>query len=143
MPDPPPSLGQALSRIAPSDATAAAGGLLVAIGSSGPWVSSPFGSAAGTSGDGIFSLILGIIVIVLAFFAPRTRPWLVALGGLLTVFAVAELIHVHNRINDVTVFGSHVASTGWGLYAFLIGALVVLAAALYPVWLKRSGLARA
>jgi hypothetical protein len=112
------------------------GAILVAVGSVLPWasVAVPFNgqlSIAGTEGDGMFTLILAFVVILLGVVGLNGRAGIGAPVGALVGSALAlitGLVDVTNisRIGGLTVnlFGTDQAgpSTGVGLILVVIGA---------------------
>jgi hypothetical protein len=89
-------------------------------------------SVAGTEGDGVFTLIAGIVVALLfAVIRPRMAVAVTVLvgGALATLFAIYELINVTGSITDPEVAGNEMfsAQIGSGLWIVGIAALVLLA----------------
>lgn len=89
-------------------------------------------SVAGTEGDGVFTLIAGIVVALL--FAVARPRMAVAITGLLvgavaTLFAIYELANVSGRISDPEVGGNEMftAQIGSGLWIVGIAAVALLA----------------
>jgi hypothetical protein len=65
------------------------GGLIVAVGSLLPWVTTPFGSLSGTAGPGLWTLSAGFIAVAGALLPVRK----VAIGHCLVAgFAVAAIV---------------------------------------------------
>jgi hypothetical protein len=112
------------------------GAILVAIGSVLPWVSVSvlFNgqlSIAGTEGDGMFTLILAFVVILLGVVGLNERLGIGASIGALVGSAVALITGIVNLLDPsriggttVNVFGTDQAgpSAGVGLILVLIGA---------------------
>ena len=109
------------------------GGIVMIDGSLLPWVSpsSMFGTNKnGIQGDGIYTLICGVAVI-LASIVAREKPGkrcsvLAALfgifGGILAVFSLVNFDAAARTINRESVF----AAVGIGIYVTLIGAAVTM-----------------
>jgi hypothetical protein len=101
------------------------GAVLIAIGSVGPWATSPLTSASGTSGDGVITLIAAVLIAGAALFTASR-----GLLGLLIVVAggvgIYDLIHEHNKLQSVTLGGVQIDHVGWGLYVVVVGALIAL-----------------
>jgi hypothetical protein len=106
-----------------------AAGLLVLIGSFLPWVTAtaPFigtVSKAGTSGDGIITLIAGGVVMVAAFARWRI---LAGLGSVVAgVVAVIDLVDINRSLGDIES-DLIVASAGVGIWMVVAGAVLGLA----------------
>ena len=115
------------------------GGSLVAIGSLLPWLTARTGfgsvSVMGTDGDGLFSLVGSVIVVLIAVVymnrdaerAVRALLILGGLAGLLIVVGDYEAIQVRIAAITSTLL---VASIGPGLYLIGIGCVVVIVGAL-------------
>ena len=89
-------------------------------------------SVAGTDGDGVFTLILGIVVALLfAVIRPRLAVAVTGLvaGAIAVLVAIVEMIDVSGRINDPEVSGNEMftAQIGPGLWIVGIAALILLA----------------
>jgi hypothetical protein len=89
-------------------------------------------SVAGTEGDGVFTLIAGIVVALLfAVARPRLAVAVTGLvaGAIATLFAIVEFIIVIGRINEPEVSGNDMfaAQIGSGLWIVGIAALLLLA----------------
>ena len=92
----------------------------LAVGSIGPWVTvGPF-SKAGTSGDGILTLIAAAII---AVGIARKRLLLIA------IFALLSLAVGIYDVGDVSSSGNELfsASVGWGLIMVNVAAVSLLA----------------
>jgi len=101
------------------------GAVLVAIGSIGPWATSPLTSASGTSGDGVITLIAALI---LGAAAVLTKGRTIA--GLATLVAggvgIYDFIHIENKLKTVTFAGVQIDHVGWGVYVVIVGAVIAL-----------------
>jgi hypothetical protein len=122
------SPGSAAATSWPPLRLAALGGAAaIIIGSFSPWatVSTVFGSisVSGTDdgGDGLFSLVGGVVVVLLVLLSKYLGSLIVsALTGALLLY---DLINVNRNISDVdTEFAR--ASVGWGLWLATAGAIV-------------------
>jgi hypothetical protein len=109
-------------------AISGAGALI--IGAVSPWAEVLGGalSVKGTSGDGkLVLLIAGAAILALAL-KRKWVPYLIA-GLLSGAIAVYHVVDIQNSIgSDERAFG---ASVGWGLYAVLVGAALLLASAYF------------
>jgi hypothetical protein len=114
---------------------AIAGVVLVVIGAFGTWASvsaDAIGfdvSAGGLDGDGVITLILGLIAGAVAFVGMRAPATWQAI-----VLAIAAAVIVLIAIYDMTQVGDAAdgvsgidVSIGWGLWATLLGGLVLAA----------------
>jgi hypothetical protein len=111
----------------------------VVVGSLGPWMTFLVFSRSNVDGDGMFTLVLGIVSaagLFALFNVDRLRPesgWMVVLacvgvvGGLLSlVIAVIDVFGVVGRKTEI--FGQMVGpQVGWGLWLVLIASLVLVA----------------
>lgn len=110
------------------------GGIVMIVGSLLPWVSvsSMFGTINknGIEGDGIFTLICGVAVILASIVAkekPGKPSSVLAVlfglfGGILAVFTLANVGEATRTISGESVF----AAVGIGIYVTLIGAVVAI-----------------
>ena len=104
-----------------------AGAVGVVLGSLLPWASGPFGiSVSGTSGDGVITLICGIIVAGVAFRLRRTWAKVVCL--LAAVLAVA--VGVYHTADLSSTSG---LSIGFGLVLTDAGALACVTAVVMAI----------
>jgi hypothetical protein len=121
----PTTVGQAFGQMTLDTAALVGGAVLIAIGSVGPWATSPLTSASGTSGDGVITLIAAVLIAGAALFTASR-----GLLGLLIVVAggvgIYDLIHEHNKLQSVTLGGVQIDHVGWGLYVVVVGALIAL-----------------
>jgi hypothetical protein len=106
-----------------------------------PWAKASAGfisvSKAGTDGDGVITLILGLAVAVLALVAwkPQQHQVAVILGLLAGVaagaVAIYDIVNVSNAITTAEASSSLVhASVGAGLWITAVGAAIAIAGAL-------------
>lgn len=101
------------------------GGLCVAgvlVGSIGPWVDAGFVSAAGTDGDGVITLVLGLIALLSVVGAARraenqTPTVAGVFGGLAAALAIYHIVDIYSQ-GSSRLFGQEVqiARPGWGLW---------------------------
>jgi hypothetical protein len=85
---------------------------------------------AGTRGDGVITLVLGIAAaLFLAVWQVRKWSLVNAATALVVALGVAgyDTIHIEHDLHRATVFGHQVAAAGWGVYAVVAGAAVALA----------------
>lgn len=111
---------------------ALAGGVIVAAGSILPWgtVMSGFGQVefAGTSGDGMITIVMGAIVALLGF-VNLEHPASGAVRGsivLLGVAAVGLAANVIGNISSLTATEYTRTSAGYGLFLVIIGGVVAV-----------------
>ena len=111
------------------------GGVMTAVGSILPWakVSSMFGtiSKAGTEGDGMITLIVGIVVILFGtiVFIIDKYDFAVIFATLSSIgiisVAIIDLVSTSRRAAMVS--GQYVtASVGEGLYIVLLGGIIIM-----------------
>jgi hypothetical protein len=101
------------------------GAALIAIGSVGPWATSPLASASGTSGDGVFTLIGALLIAGAALFT-QGRGLLVILIVIVGAIGIYDFIHEHDKLRSVTLDGVQIDHVGWGLYVVVIGSVIAL-----------------
>jgi hypothetical protein len=92
----------------------------------GAWPPSPLGSANGTSGDGVITPIIAVVLggVTLAtggHFVAELLTTLTA-GGV----GIYDFIQRPQRSAHATFGGIQVAGVGWGLYVVIIGAALAL-----------------
>jgi hypothetical protein len=148
-PPPPPSTtpgsrGPAPNRTGPI--VSLIGGGLVLLGSFLPWatvktavLSSPASlSVSGTDGDGVITLVLGLVIVGIGLVCLTSRPrlWLVSLiaGCAAALVAVIDIVDVGNRVGEIESDYLH-ASVGVGLWVVLVGAIIAVVGA----WFLRTG----
>lgn len=120
----------AASKTRTTQALAVTGGAAIAVGSLLPWATAShmFGqtSFAGTDGDGVFTLIIGAAVALIAWLRLDHSTWraVAFIGCLLAgVIVLGVMVGVADVGND-----SVLTSAGAGLYVVLIGAVLAAAA---------------
>ena len=116
---------QAIAQMTLDSVVMVVGAVFIAIGSIGPWATSPITSASGTSGDGVITLIAAI---VLAGAAILSNGRILACLAILVAGGVGiyDLIHIHDRLQSVTLGGVQLDHVGWGLYVIVVGAVIAL-----------------
>ena len=123
----PPTLGNALGQMTLDRAAMLGGGVLVAIGSVGPWATSPLVSVSGTSGDGVITLIAAIVLGIVAML-PNKHVFLASLAVLVAGgVGIYDLIHISHTLQSATLGGVQIDHVGWGLYVVVVGAVIALA----------------
>lgn len=106
-------------------------------GSVMPWASvvTIFGSVsvAGTEGDGVITLGLGIAILVLAVVelagSSKTRGIVTIVAAITGALVVFEIVNVSNRIGEASSEAAH-ASVGIGLWMVAVGAVLGFAGSL-------------
>jgi hypothetical protein len=128
----PKTLGEVLGALRLTTALALVGAVVMAVGSVGPWVDTVLGSVSGTHGDGQITLVAAGLVFVFVVVG-HTRHGSRVSAVLATLAAVAggataayDLSNIHDATADTTLFGTQLAQPGWGLYAVIAGAAVVV-----------------
>ena len=106
-------------------------GVLMAIGSLLPWVQAGIFSAAGTDGDGVFTLIGGVIVAIIGIANKAT-----AITGIGTVVVSAFSIWVTWTVISGTL-DLTIGSAGTGVYLTLLASLFALIAG-FKVFNRRA-----
>ena len=109
---------------------------VVIVGSFGPWAKVSQFSAGGMDGDGVITLVSAVVaaIAILVASAGGTRPalgsdWIAAAGATIAMFvAVYDSIEVPSTTSGV-LDQEIVRTAGWGLWATLIGSIVLTAVA--------------
>jgi len=117
------TLGDFVEELTLAAATTGLGFVFAIIGSIGPWVSGPFGAQSGMNGDGKLTIALAIIGLLLVAFE-RAAMMVPVIGLGLAVLGGWEWHHIHSAVNNAVLFGVHVASVGWGIYAVIAGGVL-------------------
>jgi hypothetical protein len=108
------------------------GAAAIAFGALMPWASGPFGiTASGTSGDGVGTLICGLIIAGVAFRFPRLWAVIIALLAAL----VAAAAGIYDTVHISTADG---LSIGFGLVLTDAGALCCAASSIVALGERRS-----
>lgn len=125
----------------PNLVAAMAAAVGIVIGSLGPWAHLFAISKGGTDGDGLITLVLGLLA-TLALFSVLNlgrlgtgSGWIVWLSGIAAVMglvcacvAIVDMIDVRSRSADV--FGTKMhPEVGWGLWVLLISSIMLSATA--------------
>ena len=112
--------------------------LLVIFAAFMPWAKLGFIKASGTDGDGVITLVLGLIVGVIVLVTLQRANVLAgfsiaAAGALVVIIATYDIVNISNQVNDPdNPFASSV-SVGEGLYATLVGGIGLIVGGLMTV----------
>lgn len=101
-----------------------AGGILMALGSFLPWATAGIFSVAGTSGDGVITLIVGVLVAIIGFAKRQGAiPGLLVIGG-----GGLGLFIVYNIFGnlDADAVGTGLLVTGLGSLVAAIAGFTIL-----------------
>ncbi|MDO9354693.1 MAG: DUF4352 domain-containing protein [Solirubrobacteraceae bacterium] len=104
-------------------------GVLVVAGSLGPWVSAGPWSFSGINGDGVITLVAGVVGILVVAVG-RIRGLAIAAGLVSAVVAIYYL----GRIASIEDDDFCSISIGWGVVAVLTGAIGLLAWSFTSLW---------
>lgn len=109
------------------------GAILIIMGSMLPWGTGPFGmSASGLEGDGIITLLLGIVSIILLALASWGRENKIG-QPILGILVILIAGNVFLDMMDIPI-----ASPGSGLYLTLLGGIILLLLPLIGMTLNKS-----
>lgn len=138
---PPPPSPQSAAVPGPERWLVAAGIAAVIIGALLPWVTITavfIGtvSLAGTEGDGVLTLILGIVAAAVGFqIVFLGRPMSRTIGIAIAILALIiggiagyDMVNIQSAIGDISTEGLAKANIGIGLWITGLGALTLLAA---------------
>jgi hypothetical protein len=111
------------------------GAIAVGVGSVAPWATASAGafsrSVNGTDGDGVITIVLAVVMLLIAVFTagPTPRRGLLVLAGLCAVGAAGIGIYDAVNVNDAAQRAEDLsslvdASVGWGLYAVIAGGVI-------------------
>jgi hypothetical protein len=139
------SVGDALGGISLPAGLALLGALVIAAGSIGPWVDTILGSLSGTRGDGQITLAAAVLAFVCTFLVAtgkggRLSMVVALLAGVgAGITAIVDLVDIQQRVEGTTLFGAQMATPGWGIYAVIVGAVLVVAGVLAARGSIRAG----
>jgi hypothetical protein len=108
------------------------GGVLAVIGAFLPWVSAGFITVSGIDGDGVFTLIFGVIAGAIVLMRDWEKADVLGVGllGVLTLLVAGNVFSsTGNQVNSAAIEFS--VSAGTGLYLTLVAGLLLLAGAAY------------
>ncbi len=134
----PRTVGDALAGMELTTAAAALGFLVAIVGSLGPWVTTPFASAAGTNGDGLISIALAVLGLLGVLTTRRAELFAASFGTLILGLGMYEVIHIHHKVMGATLFGQQFAHVGWGVYAVAVGGLISIGASVWSLTSDRG-----
>ena len=102
-------------------------GALMAIGSFMPWVQAGIISASGTDGDGMFTLIFGVVIALIGVAKKATliTGWATVALAFFSLLIIAIVI---GNFETVEVFDTTIGSLGTGLFVVGLASLVALIA---------------
>lgn len=122
-----PPAGQTLGQLTTDRVLLLVGAVVAAIGSVGPWATSPLSSASGTDGDGVITLIAAIVLGLVALVAARGARGLMLIAIVVTGgVGIYDAIHIHNEVAATTLNGTQLDHVGWGVYVVIVGAVIGL-----------------
>lgn len=109
-----------------------AGAALMILGAFCPAVSGPFGITINYfnngSGDGVITVIAGVIVAIAAYLSFSRWIWVV--GCIAGGFAGYDMMNVGSRLGGSTIAS---AQLQWGWIVILLGCIMVVAASFWPI----------
>jgi hypothetical protein len=140
-PPPPPPAGLMRNPVVPGATMTLLGGVLIVVGSFLPWLTAT-APLVGTisrngmegGGDGIFTLILGVITILIGVtqLTATNMPTLlqrspIITGAITGIVAVINYLDVQQRIEDVREESELIAaSVGAGIWTLVVGAVLAI-----------------
>jgi hypothetical protein len=130
------SVGDALGGMSVPAGLALLGALVIAAGSVGPWVDTVLGSLNGTRADGQITLAAAVLAFACTFLIAtgkggRLSMVVALLAGVgAGITAVVDLVDIQHKVEGATLFGAQMATPGWGIYAVIVGAVLVVAGVL-------------
>ena len=115
-------------------------GALMAVGSFMPWVQAGIISAAGTDGDGMFTLISGVVIALIGVAKKATLITGWATVGL-AVFSLFIIANVVVNFETVEIFDTTIGSLGTGLFVVGLASLFALIAGFKVIGAARKTVA--
>lgn len=133
------AVGGSLSGFPAAAAVAVLGGILMAIGSVGPWVTTVFASVSGTHGDGKLTLVAAVAAIAFAVLMGTRKGGIVSAVMTMLAALAGGFVGVSDlqSVNDKLQRFDGVATIGWGLYVVIAGAALVAIGVLMTAGKKR------
>jgi hypothetical protein len=140
-PESPPPAGLVRNQMVPGATMIGLGGLLIVLGSFLPWLTAtaPFVGTISRNGmeggDGIITLILGVVVTILIGVSQLTATRMPALlqrssivtGVITGAVAIYDYVEVQRRIEDVKEQSELIsASVGAGIWTLIVGAILAI-----------------
>ena len=113
------------------------GAILVVIGAFSPWATWGFFSVAGTSGDGVITLIVGLVVGASSFSPPSNKKRIAYLGLGLIIILIGCVDASNVAGIAAAPFGIQV-KIGSGLWLTILGGLLIFGSGLMPVPARRK-----
>jgi hypothetical protein len=105
-----------------------AGLALVAVGSIGPWITTPLASVGGLDRDGKWTILLAAFAAFQLWHWGRYGKGLAAIAcALILAAGIYDAIDIHDKAAKITLYGTQLAHVGWGVYAVIAGAALTLA----------------
>lgn len=127
-----------LDSLTTGEKVAAAAGVVTVVAAFMTWVDAGIASVAGTSGDGIFTLLFGAAVVGIVLL----RDWEVvdmAATGILGALTVLIALSVYGNLEDQADEAFVEAAAGGGLHLTMLGGLALVGAAIYGFLKERDG----
>lgn len=125
------------------------GGFTMAVAAFLPWGEVASVSVSGIKGDGVITLIVGLLSILIVF-VKRLPVWMVIITGVIgAIVAIIDISEMSKTINSVaSVLGSSnqdyaftkVTGVGIGLYTTLIASILIIAGGLIKQFQKQRKL---
>jgi hypothetical protein len=112
--------------------------IAVVIGAIGPWQTTFLVDLAGTDGDGLITLILGMIAGLLLLTKGPGSGWLAfagVLAGIAAVVASYDLVQILNDEQEVLGRQVTLVRPGWGIWLTVI-ASIALAVSAAILWVE-------
>jgi hypothetical protein len=93
-------------------------------GSLAPWATSALESVSGTHGDGKYTIVGGVIALILVA-SRKLIVWAVVIAILVVIDGISTISNINEY--SVSAFGQevHPASTGWGLWLTVISGVAL------------------
>lgn len=123
--------------VATGQKIAGAGAVGTVVGSFLPWVESPLITLPGTDGDGILTLLLGLVILGIIFVRNWSKIEMFATGGigvLTIIIAGNAFLNLGSQLENEVVE----ISIGIGLYITLISGVIMLIAGGYGITRQRA-----
>jgi len=106
------------------------GGLLAVVGAFGPWATAGLFSKSGMDGDGVITLVVAAVLLLVTLANARTPRRGVAIGAIVSGVIIAgvgavDIADINNKVSD-NAFTDAIVDIGWGLYLTVAAGIIAV-----------------